>query len=160
MKLELLENKVFYNQNGKKREIHPFWLRERVNGEEFVDKGTEQRLFDPTKNEIDIKISNLKLSEEFLEVTFKDGIFTKISVKSILREFSIDNDIKLIKKIKIMKSLIPTPVGALLEKPLMISKIANRYFVLSIVNQTLNNLVAEFYFQLNFHLSKPNIFLD
>ena len=100
MKLELLENKVFYNQNGKKREIHPFWLRERVNGEEFVDKGTEQRLFDPTKNEIDIKISNLKLSEEFLEVTFKDGIFTKISVKSILREFAIDNDIKLIKKIK------------------------------------------------------------
>ena len=100
MNIEVENNRIFFNDGNNRQEIHPFWLRERVNGEEFVDKGTEQRLFDPTKNEIDIKISNLKLSEEFLEVTFKDGIFTKISVKSILREFAIDNDIKLIKKIK------------------------------------------------------------
>ena len=49
MKIELLENKVFFENEGLKKEIHPFWLRERVNGEKFVDKGTQQRLFDPTE---------------------------------------------------------------------------------------------------------------
>ena len=100
MKLELLKNKVFYNLKGKKREIHPFWLRERVNGKDFVDQSTEQRLFDPTKLKSNIKINKLKLSKYFLEVSFKDGTFTKISIKSILREFSNESDIKLIKKIK------------------------------------------------------------
>ena len=42
MKLELLDNKVFFENNGSKKEIHPFWLRERVNGEIFVDKNTHQ----------------------------------------------------------------------------------------------------------------------
>jgi len=49
MKLELLDNKVFFENNGSKKEIHPFWLRERVNGENFLDKATQQRLFDPTE---------------------------------------------------------------------------------------------------------------
>ena len=48
MKLELKDNKVFFESKGLKKEIHPFWLRERVNGENFVDKSTQQRLFDPT----------------------------------------------------------------------------------------------------------------
>ena len=49
MKLELLDNKVYFEKEGLKKEIHPFWLRERVSGEDFVDKSTQQRLFDPTK---------------------------------------------------------------------------------------------------------------
>ena len=44
MKLELKDNKVFFENKGHKKEIHPFWLRERVNGENFVDKSTQQRL--------------------------------------------------------------------------------------------------------------------
>ena len=44
MKIELNQNKVFYNNGSEKKEIHPFWLRERVNGEEYLDKGTQQRL--------------------------------------------------------------------------------------------------------------------
>ena len=47
MKIELNENKVFFNNGESVQEIHPFWLRERVNGDEFLDKGTQQRLFDP-----------------------------------------------------------------------------------------------------------------
>ena len=35
MKLELKDNKVFFENKGHKKEIHPFWLRERVNGENF-----------------------------------------------------------------------------------------------------------------------------
>ena len=48
MKIELIENKVYFNNGSEKKEIHPFWLRERVNGEQYLDKGTQQRLFDPT----------------------------------------------------------------------------------------------------------------
>ena len=33
MKIELIKNKVFIENQGSKSEIHPFWLRERVNGE-------------------------------------------------------------------------------------------------------------------------------
>ena len=48
MKIELKDNKVFFENRGLKKEIHPFWLRERVNGDTHVDKKTQQRLFDPT----------------------------------------------------------------------------------------------------------------
>ena len=67
MKIELSSNKVFFENNGSKKEIHPFWLRERVNGENFVDKGTQQRLFDPTELKKNIQINKINLSEKFLE---------------------------------------------------------------------------------------------
>ena len=108
MKIELIDNKVFFEKQGSKKEIHPLWLRERVNGDQFIDKGTQQRLFDPTELKNDIKISQLKLSEDFLEVTFNDGIFSKITIESIKKEFSEDNDIKSIKKIKWDSNLTST----------------------------------------------------
>ena len=100
MKIELSNNKVFFENNGSKKEIHPFWLRERVNGESFVDKGTQQRLFDPTELKGAIEIKNVNLSEKFLSVIFNDGVQTKLSIQSILNEFLNINDIKFIKKIK------------------------------------------------------------
>ena len=36
MKIELNNNKVYLDNDGEKKEIHPFWLRERVNGDGFV----------------------------------------------------------------------------------------------------------------------------
>ena len=105
MKIELFENKVFFENNGIKNEIHPFWLRERVNGEDFVDKKTKQRLFDPTKIENKIMIKNLKLSDEFLEIVFEDGVKTKLSIQSIEKEFSNKNLVQSIKKIKWDSSL-------------------------------------------------------
>ena len=65
MKIELEDNKVFFENEGLKKEIHPFWLRERVNGKDFVDKGSQQRLFDPTKLHENIKINALNLSKDF-----------------------------------------------------------------------------------------------
>ena len=61
MKIELNQNKVFYNNGSEKKEIHPFWLRERVNGEEYLDKGTQQRLFDPTSLSSDISINKANI---------------------------------------------------------------------------------------------------
>ena len=105
MKIELKENKVFFDNQGLKKEIHPFWLRERVNGVSYVDKNTQQRLFDPTELKKDIEVDKLNLTNDFLEITFKDGAYTKITIKSILQELSNVNDIKHINKIKWDSSL-------------------------------------------------------
>ncbi len=105
MKIQLSENKVFFENNGLKKEIHPFWLRERVNDENFVDKETQQRLFDPTKLKENIEIKNLNLSDQFLEVSFNDGVKTKLTIQSILKEFSNTNDIKFIDRIEWDSSL-------------------------------------------------------
>ena len=105
MKIELENNKVFFENQGLKKEIHPFWLRERVNGDNFVDKGTQQRLFDPTELEENIKIKSSIISDDYLEITFNDGAHTKLAIQTILKEFSNINEVKFIKKIKWDSSL-------------------------------------------------------
>ena len=105
MKIELKNNRIFFKNMGSKKEIHPFWLRERVNGDTYIDKKTKQRLFDPTKLNENVKIDTLNLSKDFLEITFNDGVCAKLTVQSILEEFTNINDIEYIKKIKWNSSL-------------------------------------------------------
>ena len=105
MKIELNNNKVYLDNDGVKKEIHPFWLRERVNGDKFVDIKTKQRLFDPTQIQENIKINVINLSNDFLEVTFNDGASTKLSIQELIEEFSNNNFIKLIKKVEWDSSL-------------------------------------------------------
>ena len=105
MKIELNNNKVYLENDGVKKEIHPFWLRERVNGDKFVDIKTKQRLFDPTQIQENITINDINLSKDFLEVTFNDGASTKLSIQEIIEEFSNNNFIKLIKKVEWDSSL-------------------------------------------------------
>ena len=100
MKIELKNNRVFFENLGSKKEIHPFWLRERVNGDTFIDKNTQQRLFDPTKLDENIKIVSINLSNEYLEITFNDGVYAKLATQNILKEFSNINDVKYIRKVK------------------------------------------------------------
>ena len=99
MKIELINNKVFFENQGLKKEIHPFWRRERVNGDVYVDKTTQQRLFDPTELKAKIKIYTLKLSNDHLEITFNDGVYTKLTIQNILREFYNYDLVREIKKI-------------------------------------------------------------
>jgi len=105
MKIELNNNKVYLDNDGEKKEIHPFWLRERVNGDKFVDTKTKQRLFDPTQIQENIKINDIILSKDFLEVTFNDGASTKLSIQELIGEFSNNDFIKLIKKVEWDSSL-------------------------------------------------------
>jgi len=105
MKIELNNNKVYLDNDGEKKEIHPFWLRERVNGDRFVDTKTKQRLFDPTQIQENIKINDINLSKDFLEVTFNDGASTKLSIQELIEEFSNNDFIRLIKKVKWDSSL-------------------------------------------------------
>ena len=101
MKIELVENKVYFISDSGKKEIHPFWLRERVNGEEFLDKNTQQRLFDPTSLNSDIAISKANISDDCLVINFTDGVNSKLNIEKIALEFSNeDNVIKSIDKIK------------------------------------------------------------
>ena len=83
MKIELIENKVYFNNGSEKKEIHPFWLRERVNGEEYLDKGTQQRLFDPTFLSNDVSINKVNLNKKYLEVNFNDGVNSKLEIDKI-----------------------------------------------------------------------------
>ena len=99
MKIELSKNKVFFKIKGLKKEIHPFWLRERVNGNDYVDKKSQQRLFDPTELKENINIEKLELTDDFLEVKFTDGAYAKLPIDNILKELSNINEIQHIKKI-------------------------------------------------------------
>ena len=99
MKIELTDNKVFFEKQGAKKEIHPFWLRERVNSENFLDQKTQQRLFDPTMLKNSSEISKVNISDKFLEVSFKDGAYAKLIIENILKEFEKDNELYFINKI-------------------------------------------------------------
>ena len=88
MKIELNENKVFFNNGESVQEIHPFWLRERVDGDEFLDKGTQQRLFDPSTMNGEIIIKKAKIKNGFLEVDFNDGVNSKLDITKLETEFS------------------------------------------------------------------------
>jgi gamma-butyrobetaine dioxygenase len=106
MKIELNENKVFFNNGSQKKEIHPFWLRERVDGEEFLDKGTQQRLFDPTSLNSDITINNASIDNNFLEINFNDGVKSKLNIEKLTLDFfKEDTVIKSIGKSKWNSSL-------------------------------------------------------
>ena len=101
MKIELNQNKVYFNNGSVKKEIHPFWLRERVDGEEFLDKGTQQRLFDPTTLSSEISINTATINKQFLEIDFNDGIKSKLNIDKLALEFSNeDTVIRSIPKIK------------------------------------------------------------
>ena len=99
MKIELSNNKIFLNHKNLKHEIHPFWLRERLEGDEYIDNGTQQRLFDPSSLNNEININKAKINGDFLEVTFNDGANSKLKISKLAEEFlGQDIDIKSIKK--------------------------------------------------------------
>ena len=100
MKIELRENKVYLDNGSLKKEIHPFWLRERVDEEEFLDKGTQQRLFDPTFLDNEISINKASINDQFLEINFNDGVITRLDINKLAQEFdNKDTVIKAINKI-------------------------------------------------------------
>jgi len=100
MKIQLRENKVYLDNGSLKKEIHPFWLRERVDEEEFLDKGTQQRLFDPTFLDNEISINKASINDQFLEINFNDGVITRLDINKLAQEFdNKDTVIKAINKI-------------------------------------------------------------
>ncbi len=106
MKIELDKNKIYFKNGSLKKEIHPFWLRERIDGEKFLDKGTQQRLFDPTKLNSEISINKANIKDKFLEIDFTDGINSRLNIDKLILEFSEEDTISnSITKIKWNSSL-------------------------------------------------------
>ncbi len=106
MKIKLQANKVYFENRGQRKEIYPFWLRERVNNKEYLDQLSKQRLFDPTELDINVLINKAKITNEYLKINFDDGVFSKFHLKTILNELiDQNNDIRSIPKIKWDSSL-------------------------------------------------------
>ncbi len=98
MKLELKSNKIFFENQGSKKEIHPIWLRERINGDQYLDKKTSQRLFDPSSLS-EINIEKAKIDNDILEVKFNDGSNSKYQISKLVSELlnneNLSDNIKL-----------------------------------------------------------------
>jgi len=86
MKIELNNNKVIFNINHDRTEIHPIWLRERVREEKFLDKNNDQRLFDPSFLE-NINIEKADIKNDILELTFNDGVISQFQINKLASEF-------------------------------------------------------------------------
>ena len=86
MKIELNNKKIIFNNNQNKTEIHPIWLRERVCDEKYLDKNNDQRLFDPSFLN-DINIKNAQIDDNFLKLTFNDGVTSKFNINKLTSEF-------------------------------------------------------------------------
>ena len=93
MKIELNNNKIFFKNGSSVQEIHPFWLRERANGEKYLDKKTQQRLFDPTSLNVEIAIKSARINNDLLEIDFNDGVNSKLNIEKIAEEFSKEDEV-------------------------------------------------------------------
>ena len=88
MNIEVENNRIFFKDGSNRQEIHPFWLRERVENKEFLDEITQQRLFDPSNLQTDILIEKVKLENDELEINFNDGVKSYLKVSNIINEYS------------------------------------------------------------------------
>ena len=56
MKIEIVKNNIILiNPSSETFEIHPLWLRERAKTESLVDKFNDQRLYDPSQLDQNLK---------------------------------------------------------------------------------------------------------
>ena len=75
MKIEIVKNnKILVNSSKENFEIHPLWLRERAKTEKLVDKHNDQRLYDPSQLDENVKIKKT--------VYFSDLKMKKRSIKN------------------------------------------------------------------------------
>ena len=87
MKIEIVENNVvLVKPSNENFEIHPLWLRERAKTENLVDKYNDQRLYDPSKLDQNIKIKKASMSNGHLNIEFTDGVKFEYKVNNLLYE--------------------------------------------------------------------------
>ena len=71
--------------------LHSLWLRERLSGNEFVDPNNLQRLYEPSLLDENLSIDSYAIEDNFLSISFSDGVKGKISVDELYQEInSID----------------------------------------------------------------------
>ena len=90
MKIGVAKNKkkIFVSLYKKSIELHPLWLRERVNNQELLDKNTGQRLYDPSDLNHKLKIKRALIKRKKLNVEFTDGIESEYHIDDLLEEIN------------------------------------------------------------------------
>jgi len=87
VKIEIEENNVvLVNPSNENFEIHPLWLRERAKTEKLVDKYNDQRLYDPSQLDQNIKIKKASMNNGNLSIEFTDGIKFEYEINNLLYE--------------------------------------------------------------------------
>jgi gamma-butyrobetaine dioxygenase len=87
VKIEIVENNiVLVSPSNENFEIHPLWLRERAKTENLVDKFNDQRLYDPSQLDQNIKIKKASMNNGHLNIEFTDGIKFEYEVNNLLYE--------------------------------------------------------------------------
>ena len=73
MKIGVAKNKkkIFVSLYKKNIELHPLWLRERVNNQGLLDKNTGQRLYDPADLNHKLKIKKALIKKKLLNVSIE-----------------------------------------------------------------------------------------
>ncbi len=90
MKIGIAKNKkkIFVSLYNKNIEIHPLWLRERVNDSEHLDKNNNQRLYNPSELNKRLKIKKALIKNKNLNVHFTDGIVSDYQIKDLFDEIN------------------------------------------------------------------------
>ena len=88
MRIEVAKNKVFLKLPKKKLEIHPLWLRESARLGNLHDKNTDQRLYDPSELNANLKIKKASISNGRLNINFNDGIKFDYEIKELFYELN------------------------------------------------------------------------
>ena len=87
MKIDFDQNEVRIEIEGLEYNLHPLWIRERSNEENMVDQNSLQRLYDPEKLPVDLKISNLThINKEKVRIKFSDDHAAEYCLKSLAKE--------------------------------------------------------------------------
>jgi len=90
MRIEVAKNKkrITISYHRKNIELHPLWLRERVNNQELLDKKTGQRLYDPSDLNHELKIKKALIKKNNLNVEFTDGIESDYRINDLISEIN------------------------------------------------------------------------
>ena len=88
-----MSKKTVTLEEGKLKgiKLHSLWLRERLTGKDFVDQNNLQRLYEPSLLDENLLIDDYIIEDQFLRISFSDGVKGKISVEELYKEInSID----------------------------------------------------------------------
>ena len=80
--------KVINIKEGKLSEfkLHSIWLRERINGAEFLDQNNLQRLYEPSLLEDNLLINAYSINKNILNVEFSDGTKGLFNIDDLYNE--------------------------------------------------------------------------
>ena len=61
MKVQFSSDSLKVTHQNHDYELHPIWLRERLPGNDYIDKDTNQRLYEPSSIKLDLQIKTEKI---------------------------------------------------------------------------------------------------